>query len=131
MNNSQHRKQIFWQVYFPLLILFGCVFLIGYYLFGKSGSGSFDIRILSDISILIILLPVIIYFIFAFACIYFTIYAIFRIYPVVGNLLQKSNLLSLNILNISKKVTGTFVHPIIAVESLFSQFIFRKRNKNR
>lgn len=127
MNKSQHRKQIFWQVYFPLLILFGCVFLIGYFLFGKSGSGSLNIRIWSDISILIILLPVIISFIFTFICIYFLIYGISRIYPVVGNLLQKLNLLSFNILNVSKKVMGTFIHPIIGVESLFSQFIFRKK----
>ena len=55
------RNQIFSQVFLPFLIAFASVAFSGYFLFSSLVSGTTDFRMWSDISVMVIFLPLILF----------------------------------------------------------------------
>ncbi len=54
---SEHGRQTFWQIYFPLLVAVGAASAIFILLFGKSAGGGTDLRVWADIAAILIILP--------------------------------------------------------------------------
>ncbi|MDK2981319.1 MAG: hypothetical protein PWQ55_1666 [Chloroflexota bacterium] len=55
--SSDHGRQTFWQIYFPLLVAAGGAAAIFILLFGKSAGGGADLRVWADIAAILIILP--------------------------------------------------------------------------
>ena len=56
-HTSEHDRQTFWQIYFPLLLAVVGIALIFFLLFGKPSGGAVDLRVWADISAILIILP--------------------------------------------------------------------------
>jgi hypothetical protein len=57
LQSSEHNRQTFWQIYFPLLLTGIGVAVILFLLFGKSAGGGVDLRMWADIAVILIILP--------------------------------------------------------------------------
>ncbi|BBB48267.1 hypothetical protein [Pelolinea submarina] len=69
IESSEHSRQTFWQIYFPLLLTGIGAAAILFLLFGKSAGGAVDLRMWADIAAILIILPL---FVFLFALIALT-----------------------------------------------------------
>ena len=54
---SEHDRQTFWQIYFPLLLAIVGITFIFFLLFGKPSGSGVDLRVWADISAILIILP--------------------------------------------------------------------------
>jgi hypothetical protein len=131
MNTNKHGKQIFWQIYLPLILIIGVFAYSIISLFGNSTFNEMSFRIWSDISILVITLPIIFFFTFILILILLKIYLIFKLQPAISNAFLKTRSVSESILGWANKLTNHIIHPVILIESLFSQVPFNKKDKEQ
>ena len=82
---NKHKQQIFWQIFFPMLLITGFFAFITYSFFGNTLIGKPDLRIWSDISLLIILLPLFFSFVITFILLFLVIYLVSRYHSAIGS----------------------------------------------
>jgi len=56
-SKSNHNRQTFWQIYFPLLAALIGAAAILLLIFGKTAGGGIDVRVWADIAIILLILP--------------------------------------------------------------------------
>ncbi len=56
-SQESHKKQAFWQIYFPLLAVLAGIGWAAYKLFSATRTGLADMRVWADISTMLIILP--------------------------------------------------------------------------
>ncbi len=124
---NKHKQQTFWQIYFPLFLVVGIpVFLIILFL-GKSTFNRPDLRIWSDISLLIILLPLLFFLIFSFIFLFLLIFIISRYQSALGKLFSNISDISIVVAHKTSNFMNKITQPLIKVESIISQLLPQKK----
>ncbi len=127
MNTNKHQKQIIWQIYLPIILIIGMLIFSSFLLFGSSNSGKMDLRVWSDISILVLTFPLILSFVLTFIFLFFMISLVSRFKLSISKALIKISSFSAIISGWTKKLTNYITHPVILIESLFSQILSNKK----
>jgi hypothetical protein len=127
MNTNNHKRQIFWQIYFPMLLIFGVLAFFSYSFFGKTILGELDLRIWSDISLLVIALPLLFFFVFTFIFLFLIIYIISRYRSAISTVFLNIGNISTTISQWTSKITNFITHPVIQIESFVSQLLSHKK----
>ena len=120
-NKQQIRNQAFSQIIFPMICIVLVVVASTYFLFINLSAGKMDYRVWSDISILLIILPVILSFVFSFIFIAGLIFIISIFQPKLDNALLKVNSIIKSISFWTIKGAGLISRPMIHLESFFTQ----------
>jgi hypothetical protein len=98
-----------------------------YSFFGNTILGELDLRIWSDISLLVITLPLLFSFVFSFIFLFLIIYIISRYRSAISAVLLNIGGISATISHWTSKITNYFTYPIIQIESVISQFLSHKK----
>jgi hypothetical protein len=128
---KNHKQQIIWQIYFPMLLIAGLFAFLTYSFFGKSLLGGLDLRIWSDISLIIILMPLFFSFIVTFIFLFFCIYLIYRYHSTVGALFSKLSNISIGVSSGAANFTNKLTQPIIQVEAFISQMLPQEKENDK
>ena len=128
---NKHNQQIFWQIFFPMIVIIGIFAFFTYSFFGNTLLSELDLRIWSDISLLIILLPLFITFIFAFILLFIIIFLLSRYQSSIGAFISNISDISTIASYWVSKFTNYLTHPLIQVESIISQLLPQKKDKNK
>ena len=127
MNTNKHMQQVFWQIYLPIILIFGILAFFIYSFFGKSVFGELNLRIWSDISILVITFPLMISIVLSFIFLFIMIYLVSRSRSVISNAFLRISNISSQISGWTAKLANYITHPVIQIESLFSQLLSHKK----
>jgi len=127
----KHKQQIFWQIYFPMLLIFGLFAFFTYSFFGKTLLSDPGLRIWSDIFLLIILLPLFFLFIFTFIFLFLIIYLISKSHSAIGAFLSNISEISIVISHWSLIFTKSLTQPLIQIESIISQMLPQKKENDK
>jgi hypothetical protein len=120
-NNNRIKNQVFSQIIFPMICFILIVVASSYFLFINLFSGKMDFRVWSDISVLVVILPVILSFVFTFIFIAGLIYVISLFQPKLNNALIKVNSIVKSISFWTIKSTDLISQPVIHLETFISQ----------
>ena len=124
---TKHKQQIFWQIYFPMLLIMGLFAFFTYSFFGKTLITEPDLRVWSDISLLIILLPLYFLIVFTFILLLIFIYLVSRYQSAIGEFFSYISDISIIISHWASKFTNYLTLPFIQVESIISQLLPQKK----
>jgi hypothetical protein len=119
-------NQIFSQVFLPFLLAFSVVAFAGFFLFSNLISESTDFRIWSDISVMIIFLPLILLSLPIFMLIMIKSVLVVKIQQKVLALGKKINPGITHILRAIAHLANLSAKPLIALKSGFSFFMKQK-----
>jgi uncharacterized BrkB/YihY/UPF0761 family membrane protein len=131
MNKNKHQNQIVWQIYLPMILIILVLVVSSSLLFRELTYGEMDFRTWSDISILVITLPLILSFIFTFILLSIAIYFVSRIKPKINNGLLKIKSILTIISHWINKLTSWITQPVIRIESLISQLSPKNKGKHQ
>jgi len=126
---NKHNQQIFWQIFFPMILITGIFAFFTYSFFGKTLLNEPDLRIWSDISLLIILLPLLFSFVLTFTLLFLIIFLLSRFQSAIGSFLSNIGDISTIVSYWASKFTNYLTHPLIQVESIISQLLPQKKDK--
>lgn len=115
---TQKRNRKFWQVFFPFIVSVMIVIFAGYYLFSNIRSGNLNLRIWSDISAIIILLPVFFLVLIDISLIIILIGLVHQLRKAFDQNIGKIKTAAIKSNKILTKITGFLARPWIALESL-------------
>jgi hypothetical protein len=121
VNNHHTKNQVFLQIILPMIFFFLIVSVSSFFLFTNLSSGKMDFRIWSDISILIIVLPVILIFVFTLLLIALLIFLISIFQPKLNNALLKITSFMKTFTFWTIKLSNLILQPMIRIESFFIQ----------
>lgn len=128
---NKHNQQIFWQIFFPMILITGIFAFFTYSFFGKTVLNEPNLRIWSDISLLIILLPLFFSFVISFTLLFLIIYLISRYQSAIGSFFSNISDISTITTYWASKFTNYLTRPLIQVESIISQLLPHKKEKNK
>jgi len=128
---TKHKQQTFWQIYIPMLLVMGFFAYITYSFFGNTLLRDPNLRIWSDISLLIILLPLFFSFVVAFILLFVIIFLLSKYQWKIGAFLSNIADLSTISSHWATKFTNFLTHPLILVESIISQMLPHKKDKDK
>ena len=128
---NKHNQQRFWQIFFPMILITGIFAFLTYSFFGRTLLSEPDLRIWSDISLLVILLPLFLTFVFSFIFLFIIIYLISRYQSAIGAFLSNISDISTITTHWATKYTNYLIHPLIQIESFISQLLPQKKDKNK
>ena len=131
MNKNKHQNQIVWHVYLPMILIILVLVVSSSLLFRELTYGEMDFRTWSDISILVITLPLILSFIFTFILLSIAICFVSRIKPKINNGLLKIKSILTIISHWINKLTSWITQPVIRIESLISQLSPKNKGKHQ
>lgn len=124
--NSKTQNQKFWQIIIPFFSFFILTSIFGYTLLGRIFKGEYDLRMWSDISVVVFFLPVIGLFCIGFFGIIFMIMLANKSQKGFKRNIPKLRNVGGNILYIFKKLAELSIQPFLFVEFVFGQFIKNK-----
>ena len=124
---NKHKKQIFWQIYLPMVVIIGLLVFFTFSFFGKTMLGEMDLRIWSDISLLVITLPLLFICVVFFIHLILIIYLISRYRSTVSYILLYIGDILIITSHWTSKITGFLSSPIIQIESFISQILPHRR----
>jgi hypothetical protein len=110
-----HQNQVFSQVILPFLFFLILVVSAGFLLFSRISSGAFDMRVWADISVILIFLPLLMFFVIILLVIFLSIALITGIQKKVVSLFMRLNLLSSTIKDSVAKTSHSFIQPLIFI----------------
>lgn len=126
LERENHSNQIFSQILLPFLLAFAVVAYAGYFLFSTLISGSIDFRIWSDISVMLIFLPLILLALPWIMLLIVHIFLVVKIQQIVLDMGEKTNPVFTRILRTIADLGSFPTKPLIA---LMSGFPFFRRQK--
>jgi len=120
--NEDHKRQSFWQIYFPLMLAVALVVIAAIVLLGKQSQGSENLRIWADISIILMILPL---FLLTLILIILTILGSAGTYKASGSLKNGFQKLGQLISNLSHIVLSVFnaIRKLLIDIEVFSSVI--------
>jgi hypothetical protein len=128
VNNHQTKNQVISQIVFPMLFFILAVGVSSFFLFSNLSSGKMDYRIWSDISILIIFIPVILSFVFTLLFTTLLIFLISIFQSKLLNALQKMDSFLKTFSFWTIKLADLILQPVIRIESFFTQIFSLLKN---
>jgi len=129
--SGNYRSQVVWQIYVPLLIFSGLIFLGGYYLFSNLSAAVMEYGIWLDISVLVIFSPLLLIGLILFILLLIKIILLAKIQGLIKVFFLKVSPLVRRILEMILKVIQLTSKPFIAIESTSSIFDFTKTGEIR
>jgi hypothetical protein len=129
MKTNNHQKQIIWQIYLPMILSILVFIFSSFLLFGKFSYGDMNFRIWSDISVLVITMPLTLSFLIIFLFISIVIFLISRLKVGISKASLILNSISKPIFNWINTLTQWITKPVIFIESIISQLSFTKKEK--
>jgi len=127
---NKHKQQAFWQIFFPMILITGGFAFFPFSFFGKTLLSELNLRIWSDISLLLIMLPLFLTFVLIFVILFLIIYLLSRCQSAIGDFLSYINDISTITTHWASKLTNYLTHPLIQIESFISQLLPHKKDKN-
>jgi hypothetical protein len=121
-NQGNPPNQIFSQVFLPLLLAVAVVALSAYYLFSNLVSGTIDFRMWSDISVMVIFLPLILFGLPVLMIIFAHIVLVAKIQRKVLEIGKKMRPVFIQIVKAVANFAIRSTKPLIALKSGFSFF---------
>jgi hypothetical protein len=121
-NQGNPPNQIFSQVFLPLLLAVAVVALSAYYLFSNLVSGTIDFRMWSDISVMVIFLPLILFGFPVLMIIFAHIVLVAKIQRKVLEIGKKMRPVFIQIVKAVANFAIRSTKPLIALKSGFSFF---------
>lgn len=122
----RHSNQIFSQVFLPFMLAFAMVALAGYFLFSGLVSGSADLRMSSDISVMIVFLPLILLGPAIMAIILLHIVLAAKVQQKIVELGKKIKPVFFHITKAAANLANLSTKPLIALKSGIPFFIRQK-----
>jgi hypothetical protein len=113
---ANHRRQVFWQIYFPLIIIVSLVLFagIGVLLASVSGSGSEAISRWGDISLIWLISPMLVLILISFVALCGMVYLLWQILKVLPSytrqLLEFFLLVQIRVRKASDAAASPFIH---------------------
>ena len=123
---ENHPNQIFGQIILPFLLFLALVAIGGYLLFSRVASGGADLRMSSDISTMIVFLPLILISPIFLVMIMMVIALISAFQEKIKGLFGKINPVILKISTGAANLAHFISRPVIAAKTGFSWFTNRK-----
>jgi amino acid transporter len=131
---AQHKKEVFWQIMFPMLIGIIILFAMFAFIFVSVRSGASDLSRYADVSLIWLIIPsliiALIFLVFITAIIY--------LFTVVLRILPRYSHLALLYLEIGKykliRITSQITNPIVKTKSIWAvvrhpgKFVNRQQN---
>jgi hypothetical protein len=121
VNNHQIKNQVFLQIFLPMIFFIMVVGISSFFLFANLSSGAMDYHVWSDISILIIVFPVMLSFVFTFIFIALLIFLISRFQSKLHNALLKINSIIKTFSFWTIKLANLILQSVIRMESFITQ----------
>jgi amino acid transporter len=131
---AQHKKEVFWQIMFPMLIGIIILFAMFAFIFVSVRTGASDLSRYADVSLIWLIIPsliiALIFLVFIAAIIY--------LFTVVLRILPRYSHLALLYLEIGKykliRITSQITNPIVKTKSIWAvvrhpgKFVNRQQN---
>jgi hypothetical protein len=109
-----HRRQVFWQIYFPLIIIVSLVLFAGIGVLLASASGSGDITLWGDISLIWLISPMLVLILISFVALVGMVYLLWQILKVLPSytrqLLEIFLLVQIRVRKASDAAASPFIH---------------------
>jgi hypothetical protein len=128
VNNHQTKNQVFLQIILPMVFFILVIGATSFFLFSNLSSGKMDYRIWSDISILIIFIPLILSFVFTLLFTALLIFLISIFQSKLINALKKANSFIKTFSFWTIKLANLILQPVIRIESFFTQIFSLLKN---
>jgi hypothetical protein len=122
ISTSTHHIQTFWQIFFPLLVALGGIFTAVFFLFWNGPQGSVDLRIWSDISVMLIILPLFLVLFIILVILLISTAVVSRVSDPLKNLFLKLNQISSLLLKVCHSISKVILDLMVKIESLTSIF---------
>ena len=131
---AQHKKEVFWQIMFPMLIGIIIIFAMFAFIFVSVRTGASDLSRYADVSLIWLIIPSLI-----IALIFLVLIAAFiYLFTVVLRILPRYSHLALLYLEIGKykliRITSQITNPIVKTKSIWAvvrhpgKFVNRQQN---
>ena len=131
MQLENHRKQIFWQVFLPLIMVCLILTALSFFLFGEITSGEANYRIWSDISMVVLTMPLILIFFLIFLFVSLLVFLIPGFNKKLKSIFNKINPFAISITHWIQLVSNGITQPVIFIESLLHHPSSDKINQNQ
>ena len=127
---KRHRQQRLWQIILPIILISLIIFSIGGYFVAIEGSQS---RVLADISIIWIIMPLLLIFLVALAVLIGMIYLLYKVNRNTPLLTQRIQRIFSLIQQKSLHIVDSIVKPVLWINQLQAGIVrlFKKNNRTR